>query len=449
MSEIESRNVIVGGGLTGVLTAWILSQQGYSGVLLEKNQKLGGGNRSFQNDRGDCFDFGGHWIYAHRSEFTSNFFTGVQGEEQVRRFPLKRAIFLDGSLIPYASTLEEWPERFRKRIEVNADASPIKAGRTREEFAEVYGRWFADFIFDEVLESFPTCRWRKSNGVAERHLMRWIYPWFFPLTDREKTPGDIDDPEGVFIPESRNYHYWIRHSGKTEEALYPRENGFGNWIRAMAEQTTEAVEVNTGVEDLSSNIDPETMNVSAVKGNGRTYRPERAFWCAPFGVLCRILDWEFPPAKPQKAVLGSFAFDRPISTPYHEIMFGDPDHLIRRVTFPEKLAGKSNPSTCQVELMFPEGKFERTRDEWKDDWLNSLRETGLLTGHRTEDVDIRELPIGVVLSHEVQSFLEQKTQQVKETTNNMVLPHVSVGPGNSSRSVPETFHSVYNEILSD
>lgn len=449
MNRDSSSNLIIGGGLAGVVTAWVLSRQGYPGVLLEKNAALGGGNRSFRNDRGDVFDYGGHWIYARRSEFTSRFFTHVQGEEKVRRFPLQRGIYLDGTLIPYASPLDEWPERFRKRIEVQPGGPSPELGNTREEFARSYGDWFANLIFEDVLDSFPICRWRKSNGVAEKNLMRWIYPWFFPLTDLERTPDANHDAEDVFIAESRNYHHWIRHADGAEEALYPRENGFGNWVSSIAQQIGDPMDVQTGIAELSSSIDPDSLNVTSVSADGRTYEPERVFWCAPFSILASILDWEVPPATPQKAVLGSFSFDRPIQTSYHEILFGDPDHPIRRVTFPQKLAGQAESHTCQVELMFPEGNINRSADDWEASWLNSLRETGLISDHQPVEVKVDEVPIGVVLNRDIQDFIEEKKGEVRSKSDNLVLPDVNIGPGNSSRSVPRIFNNVYDDLLSN
>jgi len=55
MNDTESvhvDNLIIGAGLVGSITAWVLAQHGESGILLERNEDPGGVNGSFQDPEG-------------------------------------------------------------------------------------------------------------------------------------------------------------------------------------------------------------------------------------------------------------------------------------------------------------------------------------------------------------------------------------------------------------
>jgi len=53
-------NLIIGAGLVGSITAWILAQHGKTGVLLERNSDPGGVNGSYSDPDGNWFDHGRH-----------------------------------------------------------------------------------------------------------------------------------------------------------------------------------------------------------------------------------------------------------------------------------------------------------------------------------------------------------------------------------------------------
>ena len=64
--------VIVGGGIAGLYSAVLLKKKYEKVYLIEKEMQLGGLLRSFQNEYGDWFDYGTHFIAGTNNENINN-----------------------------------------------------------------------------------------------------------------------------------------------------------------------------------------------------------------------------------------------------------------------------------------------------------------------------------------------------------------------------------------
>ena len=69
--------IIIGGGLSGIVTAYILTTYGFKVLLLENGFKLGSFSTSFSVGDDYIFDYGYHTLDYNRSEFTTNFFSKI------------------------------------------------------------------------------------------------------------------------------------------------------------------------------------------------------------------------------------------------------------------------------------------------------------------------------------------------------------------------------------
>lgn len=88
--------VIIGGGLAGMAAAWQIGRQGYSVVLIEKNQVLGGLASSFEKD-GRIYPLGYHHILASDDHLIA--FLGRLGLlSKVEWTDVQMAFSIDGSL---------------------------------------------------------------------------------------------------------------------------------------------------------------------------------------------------------------------------------------------------------------------------------------------------------------------------------------------------------------
>ena len=71
---IHKTVAILGGGLSGLISANICSRLGIDTILVEKTDSLGGGNKSTRDKNGNIFDLGYHALDFNRSLITTNFF---------------------------------------------------------------------------------------------------------------------------------------------------------------------------------------------------------------------------------------------------------------------------------------------------------------------------------------------------------------------------------------
>ena len=171
--------VVIGGGISGLITSLILTENGNRVLLLEKEHRLGGTNSSFKNRLGDVFDFGYHTLDYNRSPFTTRFFERIL-KGRFHSFVLERGIAVHGQAFSYNAPIEEWPEDIARHVERTRFVDSLAGSPTREAISEIYGEYLARLAFDEILPSYPGLRWQKQQGKPESELMDQIYPWFFP-----------------------------------------------------------------------------------------------------------------------------------------------------------------------------------------------------------------------------------------------------------------------------
>ncbi len=445
MPVIEVDNLIIGAGLVGALTARTLADQGQRGVLLERSSDAGGVNGSFQDSLGNWFDYGRHVIHSDRSEFTRSYITDLM-DDNLHHFDLERSIVVRGQLIPYASGLDSWPSDLRKKIQLDTSV-PILLGSERGEFARAYGDWFANLVFDEMLEAYPSLRWQRQRGIPESHLMRWIFPWFFPRTANEVEPAPGSEVN-VYSEESRDYHYRTRHSNPpVEKSMYPKESGFAGIIQALLSESQASFELQLGVSQLDLELEPEALTVSRVSTAENHYMAKRVFWCAPLPALCRYFDWSLPRGEAQWEILGSFTFQDPVNMSEHEILFADPAYRIRRINNPGKIAGQSASCTLQVEYTTLGEEVQEHADSWQESWHSNLRELGLVDEkNRLLEFDLKKVPRGVVTTEDLDVFLETCTKHLRQGKGNLVTPHLAVASDNNCRLIPEVHHFIHSVL---
>jgi len=444
-------NLIIGAGLVGSITAWILAQHGKTGVLLERNADPGGVNGSFADPDGNWFDHGRHVINADRSDFTTRFFRQVLGQDGVREFDLQRGIIVKGHLIPYAAPPELWPDEIKNRLEQNSGKPGIHLGSTRAEFAQAYGSWFADLVFDEMMRAYPILMWKHEHGISEEKLLDWLFPWFFPRTNMEQHPETVSEL-GVYSDESRLYHYESRHADPpAEPVLYPAgKGGYAAWIHAMLDGAAESIKVHTGLSDIQIDIDPESLEVHSVTAGGQKYTADTVFWCAPLPVLCKTVGWTLPKGEPQWELMGSFTFNEPVNNEYHEILFADPAHKIRRINFPGLFEGNEQSKTLQVEYTTLGEELKHNPEEWRKDWLNSLHQLGFIkSDSEPKYFDFKKVSRGIVSTEDLSSFLADCEQRIRKANGNLVAPHMAVASDNNSRLVPKVYKCITKYLTSN
>jgi hypothetical protein len=380
--------IVVGGNLAGLVTTHVLSSWGFRTALVERAPRVGGVDGSFQNANGRWFDFGLHALDELRSELVTRFFESTLGGA-VHRLERHRAIVLRGELVPYNVYAKDWPEALRALLLYGGERPLVDdigaAAPTRERLARCYGNGFADLIYDEVLPSYPADQRHAQLGVAAEKLLVNIYPWFFPRSERER----------VALNASRIYQDAVREQ-PCETMLYPDAGYFGAFPEAIAERCrAQGAELLLGAADLRVDYRTATRRVESVRARGRELAAPRVYWCAPPAALCELIGEPIPNATPDTFVLGSFEYDRPVRCDYSELIVGDPEHRLNRVSFPGKLAlGEDNLVQCEFAFPTAAPGWSAKPAEWLADFALSLARLGIVDARaRITDSSLKLVPI--------------------------------------------------------
>ena len=376
--------IVIGSNLAGLVIAHALSSVGYRTVVADGSTEVGGMDRSFTNENGRVFDFGFHGLAYMRSELVTRLFVSVM-DGAVRHLEHRRGIVLRGYTIPYNAAPERWPAEIAALLRRGPRIDDIGASLpTRERIAAVYGEGFAGLIFDEVLPSYPSEARHAVFGVDPAALLVNIYPWFFPRIERASAG----------INPSRLYQDSVRE-GRRESLLYPLAGGFGGFANGFR-RLLEARGVEFWLDpDFEVRWNAESQRVDWVGVGGRRARAPRVYWTRSPETLCELLGKPLPALDPDLFVLGSFEFDRPIRCEYTELIVGDPDHPVNRISFPGKLNGERD-DLVQLEFAFPRAAngYSTKANDWQGDWLRSLRRLGVIgPEHNVVAFDWKKVPL--------------------------------------------------------
>ncbi len=429
--------LVIGGGIAGLITSLILTKNGYRVLLLEKEKHLGGTNQSFRNTQGDFFDYGYHTLDYNRSPFTTKFFAQAL-KSRCHTFSLKRGLVVQGHLIRYNAPISEWPEEITRHIEKKDFLDTLDGPLTRESLSAIYGEYFARVAFDEIMPSYPCLAWQRKNGKPEADLMEQIYPWFFPRSVKKF----VNDTEWS------KFHQEVRN--KDEHAvLYPDEGGFGAFIDGIVDQIEKSnLTLRTGLSKLDVAIENPDQRIQSVDTGGDRFTADRYFWCAPLTIIGRLINFPFPSAHPQTLCLGSYAFDEELPFHFHEILVGDKDIPINRISFPGKIGGRKN-NLVQLEYIYPVGDCRITGESWKADGLDYLIKLKLVPAHaRIANYHFFNANKGFVSNSDPLKILADFRGLIRKETTNIVYPYIGLEVDNINRIIPSVFREVYRVITS-
>jgi phytoene dehydrogenase-like protein len=425
--------IVIGGGLSGLIAAGLLSRLGLDTLVLERSPEAGGGVQSIRDGLGNVFDKGYHTLDYGRSEVTTRYFQRLLAGN-FRRMELKRGLVLGDSVLPYNAPFEQWPAGLRDLFDGPPGMDDLGSMPDRDALAGVYGRRFADYAFDEILASYPSKAWALRNGGRPEEHIDYVYPWFFPRARRGSAR----------IGETYAYHDRMREV--RQEILYPSSGGFGAFVRAIEEDVDgRFCEIRTGVKDVRIAFAPGTRRVEGVQAGDEFVQANHYFWCAPLPALLKTFGIGIEAGPPQKIVIGNFAFSGPLPVDYHEILVGSRAHLINRICYPGLLSGGPN-TLLQTEFYFPDGEFPADPAFWEDSWADSIRRLGLAGDTKPAGFQLFSEFRGVVAAKRYQTLSEETFEAFGRVETDLVVPFYNLGPENINRLVPGVLKGVVDAL---
>jgi len=282
--------VVVGGGISGLLSALALGKEGWSVTLLEKDEFLGGNCRSYEVD-GFQVDTGPHAItYVHDGplkELMEKYFARkpeilpygeyyVRSPGKFRRFPWTIQDWLKFDILPSAD---------RRKLVKTMGAAMLKSAAGKANLnSSLYDYLGGQEFFDETWKFVDALAYFMSGrGMTECPAWRMLKGARYL---EESEAGGLSRVFASFGKLKKLFSYnGVHHQG------YPKQ-GLGDILDALLESVPETVELNTN--EPVQLIKVEGGSTKSVLTASGEYEADAVVYTAPVRGLPEILDAQLP-----------------------------------------------------------------------------------------------------------------------------------------------------------
>lgn len=318
-------DVVVGGGISGLVAALVLAEQhGRRVALIEREPEVGGLLRSFDYGEHGRFDYGMHTMFDTGVADLDQLLFGLLPEDEwqvgegIHRD--LAGVYFGGKLqtnSPYID-LRSLPSDQYERCVGGFFANLPRNGSIDESNARAYaesrfGRAIADVI-TPVIEKF----YGKDASLMDLMATK-ITPFDRVVMFDEPLMSDLMQSDllrsRLAYPEQRNLPA-ARGSGR--RTYYPRRYGIDRVVAALRERLERAgVDIRTGAE--VRRIDIENGCVTAVDTGSETIPVDRLYWSSGLPPLARALGTAMPgrPDPPRRTAIVSILLDAPLPIDLH------------------------------------------------------------------------------------------------------------------------------------
>lgn len=367
------KTLILGGGLTGITLARLLSEKGEDVLVLEQEQQAGGLCRSLTHE-GFTFDTGGSHIIFSRDVEVLTFIHEVLGENRGER-ERNTKILYKGRYVkyPFENALSELPaedcyiclHEFIKTLIASEKGVLPPIGNFRDWICQTFG----DGIADAYLIPYNTKIW---NYPPEKMSAHWV-------------EGRVPRPPVEDILKSA---VGIATEGYTHQAVfsYPVTGGIEALIQAMMAPVSDRIKTGFKVQTVR-----EVSGGYEVSDGEETVYGDRLISTIPLQNLVRVLS--DIPERISEAISG-LKFNAVVTIgigktgevpPYSWAYIPDPFiSKANRISFPSNFSDTTAPPGCSsvlAEITYNPGNSidQMTDDDIKTHVIGSLTEMGILT----------------------------------------------------------------------
>lgn len=347
--------VVVGGGITGILSALMLKDHVENVYLIEKEEKCGGLLRSVQNEQEINFDLGTH-IPAETlvSGVDHYLFNGMEnGEWNV--IPLLEVgnVFCgklyDKSQYVYTPFLPQ--EKYEKGLVelLSCTNEQVNSDNLLNYATEYYGATFTQEIFAPLM--------RKLLGENLDNLHTSALHLF---SYTRLIPGEAELARN--LKSSPVYDKKLAYTSFLEgvagqRKFYPKQRkGVELWVNYLIEKAlTKGIKIllNSYVQDVE--VENDKIK-SVVLQNGETLETDFIVWTTTPAILMKLAKINVPSAPPafRKMTLHNYVFDKPFLTNNHYVYCSDEDVKAFRITLYPNISPQIEqeaPFNCTVEVL--------------------------------------------------------------------------------------------------
>lgn len=382
------KHVVVGGGITGLFTALLLSEKlgGDQVVLIEKGQ-MGGLLRSFSYDDAGQFDIGTHIPAETGLESVDSrlapFLTGAEWQKFEDEKKDLAGVYFEShlnekSIAPDLNVLTEGEKQtiLSQIMELSAQESDYHQSSTLEEFLnKKYGEYFTDHYLRKIFNNFYQSDLSELDPFAV-NLMPIFRLHFFEGEEFDQKVSS-DYLRDVFAyPDQRKIPKKFTSGLKS---FYPKKVGIQRFVNGIIKELeTRGVVIKEGSNIEISEKAGKTINEVTIDGEKQNI--ERLYWTAGLMPYAKFFGHPIDFKKfdqPRTTAIVNLAFKEPLESKgcyyYYDL---SPSNDTYRITLYQNFTEKSSIQKVTVEVITDHKKW--TDDTLVQSTLNDLIKIGLL-----------------------------------------------------------------------
>ena len=376
-SVFDGPVVIVGAGVTGLVTGHLLAEAGAKVVIIEREPQIGGLAKSYIYDD-FVFDIGPHRFHTANPNISAYLDRVLKGHATF--FPRKSEVYFQGDYY-------RWPLHPKNLLQLPPDMAARSFADLAVNGMKTYGNTnFEDYVLRQY---GPTLYEHFFRGYSEKFL--GIHPrdthsdWAKVGINR----AIIDDKL-----EMQNLFQLLKSTllqfDKAEiDFLYPKGGLYKTWVQVgqMIQALGGKIYTNT-----SARMEGGNGKVSAVYAGEDRYEPSAVIWTGPITVACQQLQLEVPKLKYLGLLLYNVMVREEAPRDFQWCYYGAEDIVFNRISTPRFFCPTTAPAGTSgycVELTCLEGDERWKHAERLSDWvIDDLVRVGLIKDRRAV-LDIR------------------------------------------------------------
>jgi protoporphyrinogen oxidase len=420
MRYMSKQNVIVGGGIAGLLSAKILAMKGESVILVERGSSLGGLLKS-ENDNNFIFDMGTHLLRESTDSTTNDYLFGGLDLAHWNKFNnLNVGNYAFGELYQTSQSLNlrGLPEEsYQEVIEeiISLEETPVDLTNSKKYLVSKFGEMlYEKFLDDQLIKVF-------GQGGDELHWLSSQIMGFSRVIgfDEDKS---IEMKQQPGLGSRFAFNHFYQGQGSLMN-YYPKRDGIGRWVvemRSELERLGVTILLNTDIKCLDVEKNKVVRAVLKNDEGETAIDVNQLIWSIPSFFLSNLLNLpKVASKKPQlrKVYLLNYEFSEPFLNDNYYVHCYDADMLSFRVTLYSNLRDDKTP-ICSVEVFSGESLEEKDLEIV----LEELREMGIVSpSNPLKRSFILELSSIPVLSNDFIDANEQLSNMCKNSCENLVL----------------------------
>ena len=325
---LEGTTVVVGGGVTGLVTAHLLAEAGCDVVVVEREPVLGGLARSYRYGR-FVFDVGPHRFHTS-NRWVSAWLSRVMESEAVS-FPRHSEVYFKDSYYAWPlkpANLTQLPPGLA--LMASFDLA-INGAKRRE------------------VDSFETHVLNQYGRTLYEHFFRDYSIKFLGIHPRDTHPDWATTGLNRAIIDEKLQMHNIMQLAKTTlfapksantDFLYPRLGMYQAWDLLHAELQRLGVRILT---DAPAELVSDGKTVVAVRAGGQEFPCAQVVWTAPITLAMEQLGLPRPQLDYLGLLLYNVVVEGEAARPFQWCYYGQKDLVFSRVSIPRYFSDATSP----------------------------------------------------------------------------------------------------------